>query len=102
MIRQDSQEGQVDKFSLRVVFSFLCQEGNIKIKHKINFSVEPIIIKTVHAFFIMFQKHDPEGDLHLLIVVVCFCLLFVSAVHFAPYLMFLSSMMLIQAAGARC
>ena len=53
MIRQDSQGGQVDKFSLRVVFSPFCEGGNINIGHNLNFTVEPLIIKTVHAFLIM-------------------------------------------------
>ena len=39
--------------------------GNISIEHNVNFIVKIVIIKTVHAFCIMLQQHDPEGALDL-------------------------------------
>ena len=54
-------------FSMGVVFSPFCDGGSINIETNLNFTVESISIKTVHAFVIMLQQHDPEGAFRLLI-----------------------------------
>ena len=62
---------EIEEFRFGVVFFPVCEAGNINIGHNVNFTVKPIIIKTVHAFLIMLQHHDPESGLHLLTACNC-------------------------------
>ena len=47
----------MDKFRLGVVFSPFCDQGNIDIRHNVNFTVKLYIIKTVRAFLIMLPEY---------------------------------------------
>ena len=51
----------MEKFGLGVVLSPFCDPGNFNKGHNVNFTVEPIIIITVHAFLIMLQQQSIQA-----------------------------------------